>query len=107
MPQDKDSEVRSVRRYPRINLRCNECRNIFDVNVLRFRDKAPVECQICGQRFPEDLGAEFAKALYDMFTVKHRMQEQDIAFDLSFVYQSTFKQPPAPHPFSEEPSIEE
>lgn len=67
-----------------------------------MRDRQVVECQICGQIFPEALGFAFANALYEMFTVKHHLEEQGVAFDISFVYKSTFKQPPAPYPFSDE-----
>jgi hypothetical protein len=37
-----------------------------------------------------------------MFAVKYELEKQNSPFDLSFVYKSTFKQPPAPFPF--EPS---
>lgn len=87
--------------YPRITLHCSQCGNEFNVNVLRFRDRQPVECQICGQVFPEDLGEAFAQALYEMFTVKHNLETRGVAYDISFVYKSTFKQPPAPYPFEE------
>jgi len=86
--------------YPRITLHCRQCHNEFNVNVLRFRDKERVDCQICGQVFPEDLGDAFAHALYEMFTVKHKLEERDVAFDMSFLYKSTFKQPPAPYAFN-------
>jgi hypothetical protein len=59
-----------------------------------------VACQICGEVFPVDLGEKFSDALYKMFEVKHGLEKSDSAFDLSFVYKSTFKQPPAPYPFS-------
>lgn len=85
--------------YPRITLHCSQCGNEFNVNVLRFRDRQTVDCMICGQVFPQDLGHAFANALYEMFTVKHHLEESGANFDLSFVYKSTFKQPPAPHPF--------
>jgi hypothetical protein len=61
----------------------------------------PVECQICGQVFPEELGQKFANALYDMFTVKHNMETSGVEFEISFVYKSTFKQPPGPFAFTE------
>jgi len=92
---------RPAHQYPRITLHCSHCGNEFNVSVLRFRDKQIVECQICGQIFPENLGEAFTNALYEMFTVKHHLEEQDSAFDISFVYKSTFKQPPAPFPFEE------
>lgn len=87
--------------YPRITVHCTRCGNEFNINVLRFRDRQVVECLICGQTFPEDLGQAFANALYDMFTVKHNLENSGSEFEISFVYKSTFKQPPAPHPFSE------
>lgn len=83
-------------------IHCARCGNEFNVNVLRFRDRQVVDCQICGQVFPEDLGEAFAHALYEMFTIKHHLEEREVDFDISFVYKSTFKQPPAPYPF--EPS---
>ncbi len=86
--------------YPRVTVHCSQCGNEFNVNVLRFRDQQPVECMICGQVFPESLGRTFANALYDMFTVKHNLEETGALFDMSFIYKSTFKQPPAPYPFS-------
>jgi hypothetical protein len=89
-----------------MTLHCTQCGNEFNVSVLRFRDREPVNCQICGQVFPEDLGYAFASALYDMFTVKHKLDEQDIGFDMSFIYKSTFKQPPAPYPFTPEDFME-
>jgi hypothetical protein len=46
------------------------------------------------------LGQAFANALYEMFTVKHHLENSGINFEISFVYKSTFKQPPAPHPFN-------
>lgn len=85
--------------YPRITLHCN-CGNEFNINVIRLKDGSPVICQICGASFPEDLGHKFANALQDMFAVKYELQKRDSGFDLSFVYKSTFKQPPAPYPFS-------
>lgn len=92
---------RPAHSYPRITVHCNQCGNEFNVNVLRFRNKQPVECQICGQVFPEGLGESFASALYDMFKVKHDMETSGVAFEISFVYKSTFKQPPAPFAFTE------
>jgi ribosomal protein S27E len=90
---------RPANSYPRITVHCAQCGNEFNVNVLRFRDRETVECQICGQVFPEDLGAAFANALYEMFTVKHHLEEKEVNFDISFIYKSTFKQPPGPYPF--------
>lgn len=84
--------------YPRLTLHCG-CGNEFNINVMRFKSAEPVVCQICGDQFPPELGEKFAKALYDMFTVKYELDKRDSGFDLSFVYKSTFKQPPAPYPF--------
>jgi hypothetical protein len=92
---------RPANSYPRVTVHCSICGNEFNVSVLRFRDKEIVECQICGQVFPENLGQAFANALYEMFTVKHHLEESGVAFDISFLYKSTFKQPPAPFPFSD------
>lgn len=91
--------ARPAKSYPRITLHCSQCGNEFNVNVLRFRDRQIVDCHICGQIFPEDLGYAFANALYEMFTVKHHLEERSVDFDISFLYKSTFKQPPAPYPF--------
>lgn len=91
---------RPANSYPRVTLHCTQCGNEFNVNVLRFSERKTVECSICGQIFPEDLGQAFANALYEMFTVKHNLEEQGVNFEISFVYKSTFKQPPAPHAFS-------
>lgn len=93
--------------YPRITLHCSQCGNEFNVSVMRFRDKQVVECPICGQVFPQDLGEAFAQALYEMFKVKYNLEERGVDFDISFLYKSTFKQPPAPHPFDAEDFPEE
>jgi hypothetical protein len=74
---------------------------------MLLRDKKQVDCLICGQVFPEGLGEAFANALYEMFTVKHHLEEQGVAFDISFIYKSTFKQPPAPFAFDESDFEEE
>jgi hypothetical protein len=86
--------------YPRMTLHC-ACGNEFNINVMRLKNRDPVICQICGEVFPADLGEKFANALYEMFTVKYGLEKQNSAFDISFVYKSTFKQPPAPFPFSD------
>ncbi len=96
------SYQRPANSYPRITIHCSQCGNEFNVNVLRFRDRQVVDCQICGQVFPEELGQAFANALYEMFTVKHKLENSGAEFDISFIYKSTFKQPPGPHPFSED-----
>lgn len=87
-------------RYPRITLHCS-CGNEFNINVVRLKNRDPVHCLICGELFPDELGEKFALALEEMFKVKHGLQSQGSTFDISFVYKSTFKQPPAPHPFAE------
>jgi hypothetical protein len=90
----------TVTHFPRITLHC-DCGNEFNVNVMRFRNREPVLCQICGEQFPADLGEKFASALYDMFAVKYGLDKQNSPFDISFLYKSTFKQPPAPYPFAD------
>ncbi len=90
---------RPAESYPRLTIHCCMCGNEFNVNVLRFRDRQMVDCQICGQVFPEELGQQFANALYDMFTVKHNLENSGTLFEISFLYKSTFKQPPAPYAF--------
>lgn len=87
-----------ITQYPRITLHC-DCGNEFNISVMRFKNREAVSCQVCGEHFPVDLGEKFASALYDMFAVKYGLEKQDSPFDISFVYKSTFKQPPAPHPF--------
>jgi ribosomal protein S27E len=81
--------------YPRITLRC-KCHNEFNINVIRLKNREPVSCQVCGEVFPTDLGEQFANALYDMFRVKHGLDKVNSGFNISFVYKSTFKQPPGP-----------
>lgn len=89
-----------LKQFPRMTLHC-DCGNEFNVNVIRLRNSQPVLCQICGEEFPLDLGETFAKALYDLFAVKHELENRKSPFDISFIYKSTFKQPPAPYPFTE------
>ncbi len=84
--------------YPRITLHC-KCGNEFCVNVMRFKNTDAVICQICGNTFPEELGVQFTQALEDLFKVKHKLDIKSRGFDISFLYKSTFKQPPAPYPF--------
>jgi hypothetical protein len=93
--------------YPRMTLHC-ACGNEFNVNVIRLKNKEPVICLICGEQFPVELGEKFANALYDLFAVKYELEKKSSRFDISFLYKSTFKQPPAPFPFNEsdfEPSL--
>ena len=89
-----------VTQYPRMTLHCS-CGNEFNINVIRLKNGEPVICHICGNVFPQDLGERFAGALQDMFGVKYELDKRDNGFDLSFLYKSTFKQPPAPYPFSD------
>ena len=96
-----ESRKIKLTQYPRMTLHCN-CGNEFNINVIRLKSGDPVLCQICGAAFPEDLGQKFANALNEMFAVKYELEKRDSGFDLSFVYKSTYKQPPAPHPFSPE-----
>ncbi|MEB3285926.1 MAG: hypothetical protein VKJ04_00330 [Vampirovibrionales bacterium] len=87
-----------ISQYPRMTLHCG-CGNEFNISVMRFKNSEPVICQLCGDQFPADLGEKFAKALYDMFTVKYELEKRENGFEISFLYKSTFKQPPAPYPF--------
>lgn len=87
-------------KFPRITLRCR-CNNEFNVNVMRFRDKEPVMCQVCGEIFPQETGANFTKALEDLYLIKYNLEKNDYPFHFSFIYKSSFKQPPAPYPFEE------
>jgi len=85
-------------KFPRITLRC-KCGNEFNVNVMRFRDKEPVICQICGENFPQEIGSNFTKALEDLYLIKHNLEKEDYPFHFSFIYKSSFNQPPIPYPF--------
>lgn len=85
--------------YPRMTLHCGDCANEFNINVIRLKNGDPVICLVCGAQFPAEQGKKFANALQEMFTVKYELEKQNSGFDLSFVYKSTFKQPPAPYPF--------
>lgn len=85
--------------YPRITLKC-DCGNEFNVNVIRMKDRDPVLCQICGEGFPVDIGEKFAKAFEDLYKVKYLMDKEGSKFKYSFIYKSTFNQPPAPYPIN-------
>ena len=87
-------------KFPRITLRC-KCENEFNVNVMRFRDKEPVMCQVCGEVFPQEVGSNFTKALEDLYLIKYNLEKDDYPFHFSFIYKSSFKQPPAPYPFDD------
>jgi hypothetical protein len=93
-----DFQKPKLTHYPRITLHC-ECGNEFNINVIRLKSGEMVLCHICGSQFPVDLGQKFAHALQEMFTVKYELDKMQVGFDLSFLYKSTFKQPPAPYPF--------
>ena len=84
--------------YPRMTLHCR-CDNEFNISVMRLKNGEPVVCPICGELFPVDLGEQFAAALHDMFKVKVELENRGCGFNMSFMYKSTFKQPPGPLPF--------
>ncbi len=88
-------------KFPRLTLKC-ACGNEFNVNVMRFRDKEPVMCQICGEIFPQETGSNFTKALEDLYLIKHNLEKDNYPFHFSFIYKSSFKQPPAPYPFDDD-----
>ena len=94
----EDFQKPKLTNYPRMTLHC-ECGNEFNVNVIRLKNGEPVLCQICGAQFPVELGVKFANALQEMFAVKYELDKMQVGFDLSLLYKSTFKQPPAPYPF--------
>lgn len=87
-------------KFPRLTLRCR-CGNEFNVNVMRFRDKQPVMCQVCGENFPMDIGSNFTKALEDLYIIKYNLEKDEYPFHFSFIYKSSFNQPPAPYPFDD------
>ena len=87
--------------FPRITLKC-KCGSEFCVNVMRLREEQPVICQICGEKFDKEIGEKFAQALEDMYKVKYLLEKQDYPFHFSFVYKSSYPQPPVPISFEEE-----
>ena len=87
--------------YPRITLKC-KCGNEFNVNVIRMKEKEPVVCLICGEHFPVDIGEQFARAFEDLFKVKYLIDKEGGKFKYSFIYKSTYDQPPAPYPIGED-----
>lgn len=95
----EDLQKTQLSKYPRMTLHCGVCGNEFNINVIRLKNGDPVLCHICGESFPVEQGKHFADALQAMFHVKYELDKMDSGWDLSFVYKSTFKQPPAPHPF--------
>ncbi len=82
-----------------MTLHC-ECGNEFNVNVIRLKNGDVVLCQLCGAIFPQEQGVKFANALQDMFAVKYELEKLNSGFDISYLYKSTYKQPPAPYPFN-------
>ncbi|WP_373532017.1 hypothetical protein [Vampirovibrio sp.] len=96
MPEDPRKP--KLTHYPRMTLHC-ECGNEFNINVIRLKNGDAVACHVCGELFPAELGKKFANALQEMFTVKYELDKINCGFDMSFLYKSTFKQPPAPYPF--------
>lgn len=91
-----------LNRYPRITLRCGQCGNEFCISVMRFAQEEAVLCQVCGSTFPQDLGKQFAESLESLFQVKSELEKRKNKFNISFVYKSTFKQPPGPYPFNDQ-----
>lgn len=87
--------------YPRITLKCS-CGNEFNLNVIRMKERNQVLCQICGEVFPVDIGEMIAKAFEDLYKAKYLMDKDGVKFKYSFIYKSTFSQPPAPYPFGED-----
>lgn len=84
--------------FPRITLKC-KCGNEFNINVLRLRDNESVNCMVCGELFSQELGVKFAKALEDLYLVKHSLEKQSYPFHFSFKYKSCYSQPPSPLEF--------
>lgn len=91
--------------YPRITMKCN-CGNEFIVNVMRLKDKEPVLCLICGEHFSPEIGVQFAQAFEDLYKVKYLIDKEGNKFKYSFLYKSTFSQPPAPYPIEDEEPVE-
>lgn len=91
----------SEKDFPRITLKC-KCGNEFQINVLRLKDKEIVNCQVCGEIFPVDLGEKFAKALEELYIVKYQLEKDAFPFHFSFKYKSSYKQPPVPYSFIDE-----
>ena len=87
--------------FPRITMQCT-CGNEFVVNVMRLRSKQPVVCQICDQKFSDDLSEKFARALEELYKIKYQLEKEDYPFHFSFKYRSTYPQPPLPYSFSDD-----
>jgi len=88
--------------FPRVTLKCNNCGNEFQVNVLKFRNESPIVCQVCGNEFPKSTGEKFAAALQNLFEVKYELDKIPDSFQFSFVYKSCHSQPPVPYSFQQE-----
>lgn len=86
--------------FPRVSLKC-KCGNEFVVNVMRLRNRQPVICQICDQKFSDDLSEKFAHALEELYKVKYSLEKDDYPFHFSFKYKSSYSQPPIPCGFEE------
>ncbi|OGI20338.1 MAG: hypothetical protein A2287_04320 [Candidatus Melainabacteria bacterium RIFOXYA12_FULL_32_12] len=91
----------SQKNFPRITLKCR-CGNEFNVNVMKLREDQSITCQICGEKFDKEIGEKFAKALEDLYKVKYQLEKQDYPFHFSFIYKSSYPQPPIPVTFEEE-----
>jgi len=88
--------------FPRVGLKCSKCGNEFQINVLRLRDKIPVNCQVCGNEFSPEIGHKFAHALQNLYEVKYELDKRPKSFQFSFIYESNYHQPPVPYEFSKE-----
>ena len=91
--------------YPRVTLKC-KCGNEFDINVIRMKEQKPVLCQICGEEFSAEIGEKFAKAFEDLYKIKYSLEKDGNKFKYSFIYKSTFDQPPAPYPVGDDEEAE-
>ena len=87
--------------FPRISLQCR-CGNEFNINVMRLKEDKPVLCQICGEQLSKEIGEKFATALEDLYKVKYKLEKSSYPFHFSFVYKSSYPQPPVPHTFDKE-----
>ncbi len=96
----------NVNVYPRLTLKC-KCGNEFNINVMRLRDNEPVICMICGKQFNSELGEKFAKALEDLYHVKYQLERDCYPFHFSFVYNTSYPQPPIPCAFEKFESTED
>jgi len=95
-----DSRV-SQTDFPRVSLKC-KCGNEFNINVMRMREDKHISCQICGEKFPKETGEKFAKALEDLYKVRYQLERDGYPFHFSFLYKSSYSQPPVPYEFDKE-----